>query len=285
MHPHVITDGSTQQPVEVDESASDQGSAVLGGNDDHVGIRLFSGCTESAANVPGSVHRLQLDTKLAGPLLRFFEQCVDRVVAAASWSQVVVADMNAMQHAAGDAFGEFASQLEGVIADASSVDAHHQTIDVADIKVVSHQQHWPRRELEDVLARAVGQDRLESSQTTGAHHDEVGIELVSHLEHGLLGIALAQDRVDLTWVEAKLLNCFCQQGTALLPVLLQVAAVLVGDHMQEVEPGAGKAGDVPEHADHFFHMTLAGIGNQQVAEHQWLERVAAAYGDQLRRAW
>ena len=124
---------------------------------------------------------------------------------------------------------------------------------------------------------------MQPSQATG-HHDQVGIELVSHLEHGLLGIALAQNRVDLTWVEL-LLNCFCQQGTTLLPVLLQVAAVLLWDHMQEVEPGAGKAGDVPEHADHFFHMTFAGIGNQQVAEHQWLERLAAAYGDQLRRAW
>ena len=135
--------------------------------------------------------------------------------------------------------------------------------------------------MEDVLTGAVGQDRLQPAEAAGAHHDQVGIELVGHLEHGLFGVALAQDRVHLAWVEAQPLNGFGQQGAALLPVLLEVAAVLVGDHMQQVEPGAGKTRDIPEHADHFFHMTLAGIGDQQVAEHRWLERVAAAYGDQL----
>ena len=76
----------------------------------------------------------------------------------------MVADVNAMEHAAGNALGELASQLEGVIADAGAVNAHHQTIDVAHIEVVAHQQHGPRRELEDVLAGAIGQNRLQPAK-------------------------------------------------------------------------------------------------------------------------
>ena len=97
----------------------------------------------------------------------------------------------------------------------------------------------------------------------------------------MFGIALAQDRVHITGIQAQSLNGFGQQGATVFPMLLKVAAVLVGDHVQQVEPRAGKTGDIAEHANHFFHMPLAGVGDQQVAEHQCLELVAAAYGDQL----
>ena len=49
MHPHKITDGSTQEAVEIDQAASDQWAPVLGGNHHHVGIELFGCCAQSAA--------------------------------------------------------------------------------------------------------------------------------------------------------------------------------------------------------------------------------------------
>jgi hypothetical protein len=104
MHPHVITDGSTQQPVQVHESASDEGPPVLGGNHHQVGVYLFRCRTKPSADVTGSVHGLNLDSELTSALLGFFEKRIDRVVAATAWSQVVVADVHAMEHATFEVF-------------------------------------------------------------------------------------------------------------------------------------------------------------------------------------
>ena len=60
-----------------------------------------------------------------------------------------------------------------------------------DVEVIPHQQHRPRGQLKDVLAGAVGQDRLKPSQAAGSHHDQVGLNLIGNLEHRLLGVALA----------------------------------------------------------------------------------------------
>ena len=125
-------------------AASDQRAPVLRGDHHHVGIELVGRSAESAGDVSSPVHRLQVHAELAGPLFGFFQQAVAWAVAAAGWSQVVVADVNTMEHAAGNALGELARQLEGVIADAGSVNADHQAIDVAHIEVIAHQQHRPR---------------------------------------------------------------------------------------------------------------------------------------------
>ena len=53
-----------------------------------------------------------------------------------------------------------------------------------------------------------------------------------------------------------------------LPVLLEVFARLLGHHMQQVDAGLSAGGDVAQHAHHLLHMTLAGIGDQKIAEHR-----------------
>ena len=83
MHPHKITDGSTEQTVEIDQAARDQRSPVLGGDHHHVGIELFGCCAQSAADVAGSVNRLQVHIELTGPLFGFLQQAVDGAAAAA----------------------------------------------------------------------------------------------------------------------------------------------------------------------------------------------------------
>merc|ERR1712185_227622 len=86
MHPHKITDGSTEQTVEIDQAARDQRAPVLGGDHHHVGIELFGGCAKPPGDISCAVHRLQVHAELAGSLFGFFQQAVARAVAAAGWS-------------------------------------------------------------------------------------------------------------------------------------------------------------------------------------------------------
>ena len=103
--------------------------------------------------------------------------------------------MHPCEGAARDVPGQFTGQLEGVVAHTGTVNAHQQSVYMAHVEIVTHQQHRPGGELKDVLACAVGQDGLQSTKAAGAHHDQVCIKFIGHLQHGLLGVALAQDRV------------------------------------------------------------------------------------------
>ena len=113
-----------------------------------------------------------------------------------------------------------AGQPEGVVSNASSVDRHQDAIDVSHIEVVTNQEHGARGQLKNVLAGAIAKDRLQASQAAGAHHDQIRIQLISHRENGLFGVSLADDRVHVTRVEAKLFNSLGQQAAGRGPVLV-----------------------------------------------------------------
>ena len=53
---------------------------------------------------------------------------------------------------------------------------------------------------------------------------------------------------------------------------------LLGDDVEQSGPGLAAGGDFTQHAHHFLHMALAGIGDQKVAEHGLDRGSAAAYG-------
>jgi hypothetical protein len=48
---------------------------------------------------------------------------------------------------------------------------------------------------------------------------------------------------------------------------LGASFALFWDHVQQIDSRCFEAGYVLQHADHFFHMAFAGIGNQQVPKH------------------
>ena len=128
---------------------------------------------------------------------------------------------------------------------------------MTDIKVIAHQQHRPGRELEDVLTRAVAQDRLQPAQAPRAHHDQISVQFIGHLQHRLLGVALANDRVDLRRVQSQSLNGLSDDACSLLGMLGVVLTGLLGDHMQEVDAGLLHGRDVAQHAHHFLDVAFA----------------------------
>ena len=91
---------------------------------------------------------------------------------------------------------------------------------MADIKVIAHQQHGSGGELEDVLARAVGEDRLQASQAAGAHHNQIGIQFFGHLQHGLLGVAVADDRIHFACIQAHASHGLGKERCGGAPVFL-----------------------------------------------------------------
>ena len=169
--------------------------------------------------------------------------------------------MDPRKGAAWDIAHQFAGQFEGVIPHSGAIDGHQHAVDVADVEVVAHQQHRPGGELEDVLAGAIAQDRLQPAHAPGAHHDQIAIELIGHLEHGLLGVALANDRVHVAGVEPEPLHGFGHDAGSLLGVFGEAFAGLLGHHVQQVETGLAHGGDVAQHANHLFDMAFAGVGN------------------------
>ena len=154
------------------------------------------------------MHCLELHSVATGSLAGFFEDCICWGFAAPRRGDVLAGDMDAGEAAARNLPHKLAGQFQGVVSDPGAIDGHHHPVDVADVKVVAHQQHRPGRELEYVLAGAVAEDRLEAAQASGAHHDQVAVEFVGHLQHRLLGVSLPNDRVHLAGVEPEPLHGF-----------------------------------------------------------------------------
>ena len=51
MHPDVVADRGAQEAIDVHQTAGHQRATVLGGDDHQVGLVLFSGLAETAADV------------------------------------------------------------------------------------------------------------------------------------------------------------------------------------------------------------------------------------------
>ena len=111
------------------------------------------------------------------------------------------------------------------------------------------------------MAGAVAKDRLKATHASGAHHDQVAVEFVGHLQHRLLGVSLANDCVHLAGVEPEPLHGFGGDSRRFLGLVREALTSLLRHHVQQVDAGRTHRRDVAQHAHHLFHVAFAGIGD------------------------
>jgi hypothetical protein len=119
---------------------------------------------------------------------------------------------------------------------------------------------------------------LQTTQAARPHHDQIGVDFIGNLEHRLLRVPLPDDGGHVLPADTKPLGCLLKNRFSPLPVLPEIVSPLLGDDVEQSGPGLAARGDFTQHAHHFLHMALAGIGDQKVAEHGLDRGSAAAYG-------
>jgi Zn-dependent membrane protease YugP len=83
----------------------------------------------------------------------------------------------------------------------------------------------------------------------------------------LLGVSIANDELNRAGVETHAVGGAIEHGLRIVSMSFRARFALFWHHVQKVDACCFEVGHVLQHADHFFHMAFAGIGNQQVPEH------------------